>query len=124
VNDAYSSLSEKEKTECVIFAENYGHAGAIKMYGKNHKLPTPISFSDNYLLWAPDSIKNTSMIYVNHEVGDIKFLFDSYKKVGQVEDIYFRENGVQVYYCTQPIDSFNIFYAEKVRELKKIYRKD
>lgn len=124
VINLYNSLPETEKQNCIIYAENYGQAGAINFRDKKDKLPSPISFSDNFLLWAPDSIKNTSMIYVNHEVGDIEFLFKQYQKIGQVNNKYFRENGVQVYYCLQPKDSFNIFYADKVRELKQVYQRN
>ena len=120
----YNSLTEKEKTECIIYAENYGQAGAINFYGKKNNIPSPISFNDNFLLWAPDTIKNSPLIYINHEVGDIEFLFDSYTKIGQVDNKYFRENGVQVYYCTHPKDTFKIFYADKVKELKLIYKRD
>ena len=118
----YNTLPASEKEDCVIYAENYGQAGAIKFYGKKHGLPSPISFSDNYLLWAPDTVANVSMIFVEHEIGDIEFLYDSYKEIGRVDNIYFRENGVKVFYCTQPKDTFKEFYSDKVKALKSIYR--
>ena len=46
----YNSLPQEEKEHCLIYAENYGQAGAINFYGKKHGLPTPISFSDNFIL--------------------------------------------------------------------------
>ncbi|MBN2350483.1 MAG: glycosyltransferase family 39 protein [Bacteroidales bacterium] len=118
----YLSLPKGERDSCLIYAENYGQAGAINFYGKKFGLPKPICFNDNFLQWAPDSVPNASMIYVNHEVGDIEFLFNSYKKIGQVNNKYFRENGLQVYYCSQPRDTFRIFYSGKVNELKSFYR--
>jgi hypothetical protein len=118
----FNSLSPGEKDSCLIYAENYGQAGAIYFYGKKHGLPAPISFNDNFIFWAPDSVDNVPLIYVNDEVGDIDFLYESYKKVGQVDNIYFRENGLQVYYCTQPTDTFRTFYANKVSRLKNKFR--
>jgi hypothetical protein len=118
----YNSLLPGERDSCLIYAENYGQAGAINFYGKKYGLPSPICFNDNFIFWAPDSINNAPLIYVNNEVGDIDFLFDSYIKVGQVNNKYFRENGLQVYYCTQPRDTFRIFYANKVASLKNKYR--
>ena len=118
----YNSLSQSERDSCLIYGENYGQAGAINFYGKKHGLPSPICFNDNFIFWAPDSIANAPLIYINDEVGDIDFLFDSYKKIGQVDNKYFRENGLQVYYCTQPRDTFRIFYANKVASLKNKYR--
>jgi hypothetical protein len=118
----YNSLPQSERDSCLIYAENYGQAGAIYFYGKKHGLPSPICFNDNFIFWAPDSIDNAPLIYVNDEVGDIDFLFESYKEIGQVNNIYFRENGLQVYYCTHPRDTFKIFYANKVNMLKMKYR--
>lgn len=120
----YVTLPPEEKKDCVIYAENYGQAGAIYFYGKSYNLPQPISFSDNYLLWAPDSIMARNMIYVNDEVGDIKFLFNNYEIKGVVNNPYFRENGVQVYYCSQPTDTLKSFYNQKVKELKSVYLKN
>ncbi len=123
VTKQYNSLPDSVRKNCSIYAENYGQAGAINFYGKKFGLPEPISFDDNFLLWAPDSIKNGSLIYVNGEIGDIDFLFKSYKKVGQVDNKYFRENGLKVYYCTQPNDTLFTFYADKARELKSMYQR-
>ncbi len=117
----YDSLTPAEKKECNIYAENYGQAGAIYYYGEKYNLPRPISFSDNFLLWAPDSINKSNLIYVNDEVGDIKFLFKKYELKGTVNDPYFRENGLMVFYCTEPSDDFKNFYSKKVKELKKVY---
>ncbi len=118
----YYSLSPGERDSCLIYADNYGQAGAISFYGEKYGLPAPICFNDNFIFWAPDSIDNAPLIYVNDEVGDIDFLFDSYKKIGQVNNKYFRENGLMVYYCTHPRDTFKIFYANKVAALKNKYR--
>lgn len=117
----YNSLPPEIRSDCSIYAENYGQAGAIYYYGRQFNLPRPISFSDNFLIWAPDSVTKSNLIYVNDEIGDIKFLFKRYEKVGEVNNPYFRENGVQVYFCSQPSDTFKYFYKEKVKEMKKVY---
>lgn len=117
----FNSLPTDEKNSCIIYAGNYGQAGSIKFYGEKYGLPEPISFSDNFLLWAPDTINNELMLFIDHDIGDIEFLYDSYEEIGQVNNKYFRENGLKVFYCTEPKDTFNIFYANKVKELKNIY---
>jgi len=117
----YNTLSSAEKKDCIIYAENYGQAGAIKFYGKKYGLPEPISFSDNFLLWAPDTIKNAPMIFIEHDIGDIEFLYNNFELVNQVNNEYFREDGLKVFYCTEPKDTFKIFYADKVLALKSIY---
>ena len=121
VTNFYQSLPEEEQNNCAIYADNYGQAGAVYFYGGKKGLPAPISFNDNFLLWAPDQVEKEELIYINHELGDIKDLFQSYRLIGQVDDPYFRENGLQVYYCTNPNNNFKSFYANKVASLKKNY---
>jgi hypothetical protein len=119
----YRGLNETEKAHSVIYAENYGQAGAIKYYGKKHGLPEPVSFHETFVLWAPDSTNLTTLIYVNDELGeDIQHLFGEITLAGQVNNIHFRENGVQVYLCRQPQNGFAKFYQEKVGFLKSRYR--
>jgi hypothetical protein len=118
----YNSLPKSVRDSCMIFAGNYGQAGAINFYGKEYGLPVPISFNDNFVFWAPDSIGNVPLIYVDHEIGDVELLYNSYRLVGQVNNIYFRENGLKVYYCTQPKDTLRAYYASRVKQLKDRYR--
>jgi len=117
----YNKLPKQEKEEILLFAGNYGQAGAINFYGKKYDLPEPICFNDNFLFWAPDSIENSPLIYINHEPGDIDWLFSQYEEIGKVNNRYFRENGLKVYYCKEPKDTFKRFYASKVKELKMKY---
>jgi len=119
----YNSLPAKARENCLIFTENYGQAGAIYFYGKGMGLPRPISFSDNFLLWAPESIDVSSLIYVNDQVDDIANLFGSIEKIGQVDNKYFREDGLKVYYCTQPAVGLKKFYRNKIDNLKRKYQR-
>ena len=122
VINTYRDLPEESKNKCSIYAEEYCTAGAIFFYGKDQGLPEPICFNDNFLLWAPDSINPEVLIYVNHHLGDIEWLYEDYRLEGQIDNPYFRENGVQVYLCTQPKDTLPVFYAQKIAELKNRYR--
>jgi hypothetical protein len=118
----YNSLPEDIRENCSIFTDNYGQAGAIYYYGRQYNLPRPISFNDNFLIWAPDSVTNDYLIYVNDELGDdMKFLFNHIEKKGEINNPYFRENGLQVYFCSQPTSIFKAFYKRKVKELKMVY---
>lgn len=121
VAKTYDSLPVKDRLNCAIYVENYGMAGAIKFYGVHSGLPEPICFNDNFILWAPDSITKENLIYINDEIGDIKYLFKNYTLKGEINNKYFRECGVQVYFCTQPVDTFKMFYAKKVRDRKLVY---
>jgi hypothetical protein len=120
----HNSLSEIERKNYNIVTGNYGHAGAIYFYGKKSGLPEPICFNDNFLLWAPDSISPTTLIYIEHTIGSIDQLYNKYLEIGQVEDEYFRENGLKVYYCTHPKDSLQNYYSRITKERKSKYIRD
>jgi hypothetical protein len=122
--EAYNGLTEEEKEHCAIYADHYAYAGLISFYGKEHGLPEPVSFSDNFLLWAPDSIDAETIIYVNKYIGDMEWAFGRYYEAGKIENEFFRENGVMVFVCSQPHDTFPDFYANKVKEHKSRLVKD
>ncbi|MEJ2055170.1 MAG: hypothetical protein P8X42_14740 [Calditrichaceae bacterium] len=121
VESAFDSLNQNEKNKCGIFAENYGTAGAIRYYTKDSGLPEPVSFSDNFLFWAPNNIDIDVLIYVNDDTSDVSRFFAKINKVGQIEDPYAREKGTPVYLCRKPQQNFSSFYHEKVIALKSIY---
>jgi hypothetical protein len=118
----YQNLNEQEQKKCVIYAENYGEAGAIKYYTKKLDLPEPASFSDSFLFWAPDSINFQVLIYVNDEVAEILPFFESVSISGKITNPYSRETGITVYVCKKPTEKFLKFYTQKGKVLKDQFR--
>jgi hypothetical protein len=101
VSDAYNRLTEDEKKRCTIFVEtNYGIAGAIHFYGKEYDLPQPVTFLESYVFWAPDTIPDGPVIYINNRIGGVTDQFTSISEVGSVTDRYFREDGLKVFLCS------------------------
>ena len=121
VDSTWRSLTPQEQQRTAIYAENYGQAGAIHYFGKTQHLPEPISFSDSFLLWAPDSISATTLVYVNDEATDIHELFHDVILAGKVTQPYAREYGTGVYLCRKPAHGFAAFYSAKVDSLKAAY---
>jgi hypothetical protein len=118
---AYNQLDSLQKKQCIIFANNYGQAGALDFYGKEYNLPSPVSLNDSYLFWAPDSVTATNFIVTDRQLGSIPELFNKYSEVGMIENKYFRENGLKVYLCQDPKPLFGDFFKKKVRENKEKY---
>lgn len=116
VENAYQSLAPEEKKASLIYCENYGQAGAVTFYGKG-RIPEPVCFSDNFLLWAPDSIQIQTLIYVNDEIEEISTHFEEVVEFGRLTNPYARETGLPVYICRKPID-INTFYTNLVRARK------
>lgn len=110
-----------DKSRLMIYAENYGQAGAIDFYDAGHHLPPVASFSDSYLLWVPDSIPEQVKIfvYVNDELGrDVASAFGQIDSLGCIDNPYAREYGTTVYLCRNPKIDFSRFWMDVVKRVK------
>jgi hypothetical protein len=124
VAQAYSSLSEEEKKKCTIFGErNYGYAGAVYFYGKENDLPDAITFNESYVFWAPDTIPDGPLIYIYRDVNDLEEHFKNITVVGSVDNIFFRENGLKVFLCREPLSDIGAVYKELARKEKSRYQR-
>lgn len=63
VETVYASLPAADRAKAAIFAENYGNASAINVYGKD--LPAAISGNNQYYLWGPGSADGSVVIAVD-----------------------------------------------------------
>ncbi len=110
----------QDKKRLLIYCENYGQAGAVSYFGQGHGLPEVISFSDNYRLWAPDTISKAQDIfmYVNGELGgDVDSLFATIIIAGKITNPYAREKGTTVFMCRDPRVDFATFWKRRVLEI-------
>jgi hypothetical protein len=117
---AYNSIEDKKAG--IIYGENYGHAGAITIIGKKYGLPEAVCFSESFRYWIPlkfdPDIK--SFIYINDKLGkDIQKLFNKITLVGMISNPDSREYGTKVYLCEDPNSSFNEFWTNRLKDLKK-----
>lgn len=60
----YESLPAEERSRCAIFAENYGEAGAIDLFGRRYGLPKALSGHNSYWLWGPGPYTGECVIAV------------------------------------------------------------
>jgi hypothetical protein len=106
-----------DKPSVLIFAQNYGQAGAIMVLGKKYGLPEPVCFSESFYYWFPRKLprKITTVIYVNDELGeDVRRLFGKIQVVGVVTDPLARESGTTIWICSDPLQNFNDFWSKAV----------
>ncbi len=97
------------KSTAIIYAENYGQAGAIEQFGKKYGITKVISFSDAYFYWLPDSLPSNfqTFIYINDELGDdMPLFFQKIEKVWQYDMPLSRQHGNQIYLCQYPTPAF------------------
>jgi hypothetical protein len=115
---AYEQVQDKHAT--MIFAENYGQAGAVMVLGKKYHLPDPVCFSESFFYWFPRNpeYEITNLIYINDTLGnDISALFADIRKIGQINDSLAREFGTGVWLCTKPRYSFNEFWRQRISHI-------
>ncbi|MBE0642572.1 MAG: glycosyltransferase family 39 protein [Bacteroidetes bacterium] len=63
ISKVYLSLPEKERRDAVVFARNYGQAGAIEYYADRYPAPRVIAVHNNYWLWGyPEQIGTVIVI--------------------------------------------------------------
>jgi hypothetical protein len=122
--EAWESVDKDQKEKAVIFAGNYGMAGAVQFYTKDEGLPQPHSFNDNYVFWAPDTVQLDVLVYLDYEADHLAQYFEDIELYDRVDDPYFRENGLGVFICRNPVNGFHEFYAERVRETKSRYQRN
>lgn len=111
----------------MVYGDNYGEAGAAEHLSK--KLPeaaSVVSFSDSYLLWAPDTLAPgvQTLIYINNEDPgeDVVALFADIQLIGKVENPLARERGTGVWLCRNPRSDVAAFWAARVKEVKSVLR--
>jgi hypothetical protein len=97
----YNSLPPEVRSRTAIFAQTYGQAGAIDLFGPKYGLPPAISGHQSYFLWGPRGYTGESMIVMDDKQEELEPLFSSVKKVARVEHPY-----------SMPYQHFDVFYCQ------------
>lgn len=123
VAKAYNTLTPQQKQQTVIFAENYGQAGALHHFGGQYNLPEAVSLSSSFALWAPDTIKAQYVIYINatrywDALPVFKPIVDSVSKVDSIVDPLAVEKGTVILLLVHPKPAFFEHYQKKLAETK------
>ena len=104
VNSVYQSLSKEEQQNCVIWAENYGEAGALKILGKKYRLPNPISRHGSFWKWGYQNTDAAVWISLGNEKGSVESIFEEVELIKIIHHKYAigEENGIPLYLCRKP----------------------
>lgn len=121
VAHAYNSFNPEQQKQTIIYATNYGEAGALRHLGKQHQLPQPISLSSSFSLWAPARINAKYVIYVG-DTGDedmqfYKPMLHNYRKLDSITHTYAREKGTGIF-LLEPKPEFYEFYRQQLANKK------
>jgi hypothetical protein len=77
VAGVYHALPSAEKQNAVIISANYGHAGALELYGPELGLPAVYSTHNAFHTWGPPSDSVKTYIAVSINIEEVKTMFDS-----------------------------------------------
>lgn len=104
VDSLYRSLSEEERERCVIWAENYGEAGAIKILGKRYGLPNPVSRHGTFWTWGSGREDAEVWISLGNEQPSVERAFNEVQLVRMVWHDYAieEEQNIPVYLLRNP----------------------
>ncbi|WP_235914938.1 ArnT family glycosyltransferase [Flagellimonas ochracea] len=104
VDSVYQSLSLEEKNNCVLWAENYGEAGALKILGKKYDLPNPISRHGSFWIWGYGNKDADVWISLGNEKPSVEYVFEEMELVKIITHKYAigEENGIPLYICRKP----------------------
>ena len=123
---AYSSLTEGEKKQTFIFADNYGQAGAINYYRKQYDLPTVHSANASFLYWMPENVQVHNMILITDDENEMQrpFLKDFTTVIlsDSITDKYAREKGSLILILKGANNKFNEMFSQKIKLEKQKFR--
>jgi Dolichyl-phosphate-mannose-protein mannosyltransferase len=102
----YDSLPQNQRARVTIWADNYGEAGAIDLYGSKYGLPRAIASDLSYFYWKPNHVDDRTVIAVGLPKREVlERFFRSIRLTAVIHNVYGvqnEENGKPIYVCTKP----------------------
>jgi hypothetical protein len=114
---AWNQLAPQERTDCGIFAQDYGQAGAIDFLGRGYGLPKSLSGHQTWFLWGPGSYSGNCMIVLDDSRQKLEQLWQQVEFVGtSAPNPYALEQQIDVYICRgKKFDSWAAFWPHVQR---------
>jgi hypothetical protein len=105
VADVFHRLPPAEQADCIVFAGNFGQAGAIDFYGPALGLPPASSIHQNYYFWGPPTKSGNLAIVFGVKLEVLRQFFGEVEQAGTItcpQAVTYEQN-VPVYVCRKPI---------------------
>jgi 4-amino-4-deoxy-L-arabinose transferase-like glycosyltransferase len=85
VAEVYRSLPPEERTRTIIFASDYGEAGAVDLFGPSLGLPHAYSLNLSYWLWGPPTEPYDTVIGVGFRPETMEKIFNRVEVAAKVD---------------------------------------
>jgi hypothetical protein len=79
----YRALPPEERAKAAIFANNYGEAGALHMFGPAYGLPNAISAHQNHFYWGPQGATGEVLIVLQDDRASLEAQCASVEQAGE-----------------------------------------
>jgi 4-amino-4-deoxy-L-arabinose transferase-like glycosyltransferase len=114
----YFSLTPEERAHTIIFADNYGEAGAFQHFGPKYHLPAIVCLNSSFALWAPKTIAPQNLIYVSDDkdVSDLKPVSTSIELKDEITDPLAREHGTGIFLLKGMKPAITKIYEENLKQ--------
>jgi len=99
VAEAYESLSPEDRSQCVIWARNYGQAGALEYWSHRYELPPVACVHNNYWLWGPPAGDGEVVIVVTFARETLESVFEEVLPVREAITPFALESRMQIWLC-------------------------
>lgn len=101
VATAFWRLPASDRARCVLFARNYGEAGALEHFGPGLGLPTVLCGHQNYWYWRPSGLSGDVMLVLGDSREGLQEVFHSVEMAAEVKSPNARpdETPLPVWVC-------------------------
>ena len=97
---AWNRIPAGERSDCGIFAQDYGQAGAIDFFGRRRGLPGAMSGDRTYWLWGPHSYSGNCMIVLDDRQEVLARYWRNVELIGiSAPNTYALEQQIPVFLC-------------------------
>ena len=97
---AWNRIPVDHRSDCGIFAQDYGQAGAIDFFGRARGLPPALSGDRTYWLWGPHGYSGNCLIVLGDRRERLEQLFNHVEYVGtSADNPWALESQIGVYIC-------------------------
>lgn len=113
IDSIYRSLPQAERSACMLWAENYGEAGALKILGQRYNLPPVLCRHGSFWLWGYGDAKAKVWISLANEKEAVEYVFEETKLITTIQHPYAidEEVNVPVYLCRKPKINFEEWWT-------------